>query len=176
VLTYKPTIGIVGALIIGQAAVQAGIVSPLLVIVVAVTALAAFTIPNYNLNLAVRLTRFVFLAAASVLGFYGIAILMCVFIVRLSVQKSFGVPMLSPIAPSQDSSPDVLTRGPVFLQNQRPNYMKTKRSWRQQPITRPWSSATRPDPDQGSQGSTAAGNQSRRSKGSTNGRKDGDKA
>ncbi len=143
-----PTIGIVGALIIGQAAVQAGIVSPLLVIVVATTALAAFTIPNYNLNLAVRLTRFVFLAAASVLGFYGIAILMCVFVVRLSIQKSFGVPMLSPVAPSQDSSPDVLTRGPVFLQNQRPTYMQTKRDWRQQPITRPWSSATRPEPKQ----------------------------
>ncbi len=139
-----PTIGIVGALIIGQAAVQAGIVSPLLVIVVATTALASFTIPNYNLNLAVRISRFIFLIAAAFLGFYGIAIFFCVALVRLSVQKSFGVPMLSPVAPSQDSSPDVIVKGPVFMHNQRPAYMQTLRSWRQQPITRPWSPDTIP--------------------------------
>lgn len=141
-----PTIGIVGALIIGQAAVQAGIVSPLLVIVVATTALAAFTIPNYNLSLAIRVTRFVFLIGAAVLGFYGIAILVCVYVVRLSMQRSFGVPLLAPVAPSMDSSPDVLMRGPVFSMNQRPTFLQTLRKWRQQPETRPWSASTRPKP------------------------------
>jgi len=139
-----PTIGIVGALIIGQAAVQAGVVSPLLVIVIATTALASFTIPNYNLNLAVRILRFVFLVAAAVLGFYGIALLLAAFIVRLSVTKSFGVPFLAPVAPSMDSAPDVLIRGHVFAMNQRPSYLQTQRSWRQQPVTRPWSKTTRP--------------------------------
>lgn len=139
-----PTIGIVGALIIGQAAVQAGIVSPLLVIVVATTALAAFTIPNYNLNLAVRLGRFIFLFGAAILGFYGMAILMCMYIVRLSVQKSFGVPLLAPVAPSMDTSPDVLIRGKVYQMNERPSYLQTLRQWRQSPITRPWSSDTKP--------------------------------
>ncbi|GMA63237.1 spore germination protein [Alicyclobacillus fastidiosus] len=137
-----PTIGIVGALIIGQAAVQAGIVSPLLVIVVATTALAGFAIPNYELSMAIRITRFLFLLAAAVLGFYGIAILCCVYAVRLSMQKSFGVPILSPIAPSKGSSRDVLLRGPVYTMNRRPVFLNPLRSWRQQPITRPWSSDT----------------------------------
>lgn len=139
-----PTIGIVGALIIGQAAVQAGVVSPLLVIVIATTALASFTIPNYNLNLAVRVLRFGFLFAAAILGFYGIALLLCIFVVRLSVTKSFGVPFLAPVAPSMDSAPDVLIRGHVYAMNQRPSFLQTQRSWRQQPVTRPWSPITRP--------------------------------
>ncbi|MFB5192296.1 spore germination protein [Alicyclobacillus fastidiosus] len=137
-----PTIGIVGALIIGQAAVQAGIVSPLLVIVVATTALAGFAIPNYELSMAIRITRFIFLLAGAVLGFYGIAILGCVYVVRLSMQKSFGVPILAPIAPSKGSSKDVLLRGPVYTMNRRPVFLNPLRSWRQQPITRPWSSDT----------------------------------
>lgn len=138
-----PTIGIVGALIIGQTAVQAGIVSPLLVIVIAVTALAGFTIPNYNLGFAVRIIRFVFLAAAAFFGFYGIGLLAAVVLVRLCVQKSFGVPLLAPIAPSMGSSPDVLMRGPAYLMNQRPTYLRTQRRWREDPITRPWSHATK---------------------------------
>lgn len=142
-----PTIGIVGALIIGQAAVQAGIVSPLLVIVVATTALASFTIPNYNLSLAVRVARFVFLIAGAFLGFYGIAILGIVYLVRLTVQKSFGVPLLAPVAPSMGGSPDVLVRGYVFQMNRRPDYLKPLKRWRQSPITRPWSAETRPVPN-----------------------------
>ncbi|WAH36576.1 spore germination protein [Alicyclobacillus dauci] len=134
-----PTIGIVGALIIGQAAVQAGIVSPLLVIIVATTALASFTIPNYNLSMAVRIMRFVFLVGAATLGFYGIAILLCVYVVRLTMLKSFGVPVMAPIAPNYKSSKDVLLRGPVFAMNKRPEFLHTLRSWRQQPVTRPWS-------------------------------------
>lgn len=138
-----PTIGIVGALIIGQAAVQAGIVSPLLVIVVATTALASFTIPNYDLSMGVRITRFIFLIASAIFGFYGIAILFCVYIVKLSMQKSFGVPILSPIAPATGSARDVLLRGPIYTMNKRPTFLHPLRSWRQQPITRPWSAATK---------------------------------
>lgn len=133
-----PTIGIVGALIIGQAAVQAGIVSPLLVIVVAVTALASFTIPNYNLSMGVRMCRFLFLGAAAVFGFYGLGLAIVVFITKLAMQKSFGVPFLAPVAPSMDSSTDVLLRGTAFSQNQRPSYLQTQKPWRQQPFTRPW--------------------------------------
>jgi spore germination protein KA len=137
-----PTIGIVGALIIGQAAVQAGIISPLLVIVVSATALASFTIPNYGLSMAIRITRFIFLIGAGFFGFYGIAILFCVYIVRLSMQKSFGVPLLAPLAPSSPSSRDVILRGPTFAMNKRPTFLQPLRSWRQQPMTRPWSAHT----------------------------------
>lgn len=138
-----PTIGIVGALIIGQAAVQAGIVSPMLVIIIATTALASFVIPTYNLNFGVRLARFGFLAVSAIFGFYGIALASSALIVNLTVQRSFGVPLLSPIAPSMKSSPDVLFRGASYAMNERPEYLKTQHSWRQQPYTRPWSPVTR---------------------------------
>ncbi|OFW78023.1 MAG: hypothetical protein A2201_05340 [Alicyclobacillus sp. RIFOXYA1_FULL_53_8] len=137
-----PTIGLVGALIIGQAAVQAGVVSPLLVIVIAVTALASFTVPNYNLSFTVRVSRFLFLVVAVMFGFYGMALLLTVIGVKLSVHKSFGVPFLSPVVPSSDSSPDVFVRGPSYRMNQRPAYLLTQQSWRQQPVTRPWSKGT----------------------------------
>ncbi|WP_067850798.1 spore germination protein [Alicyclobacillus mali (ex Roth et al. 2021)] len=144
-----PTIGIVGALIIGQSAVQAGIVSPLLVIVVATTALASFTVPNYELSMAVRILRFAFLIAGAVLGFYGIAILFVVYVVRLSMLKSFGVPFLSPVAPISGAARDVLVRGPIWGMNKRPAFLNTLRSWRQNPMTRPWSAATRREAGEG---------------------------
>jgi spore germination protein KA len=137
-----PTIGIVGALIIGQAAVQAGLVSPILVIVIAVTALASFTVPNYNLAFGIRVLRFAFLLGAALFGFYGLTLLFCAVLVRIAVQKSFGVPLLSPVAPSMDTSPDVLMRGPVFTMNERPSFLHTLKNWRQQPVTRPWSAST----------------------------------
>ncbi|QQE79600.1 spore germination protein [Alicyclobacillus sp. SO9] len=136
------TIGIVGALIIGQSAVQAGIVSPLLVIIVAVTALASFTIPNYNLTLAVRVLRFVFMFSAAFFGFYGIALLWTFMTVKLATQKSFGVPFLSPVAPASDASMDVFLRGPAYAMNQRPKFLFTQKRDRQQPVTRPWSPQT----------------------------------
>ena len=67
--TLGPTIGIVGALILGQAAVEANIVSPILVVIVAITGLASFTIPDVSLNIAVRMLRFIFLFFASFMGF-----------------------------------------------------------------------------------------------------------
>lgn len=139
-----PTIGIVGAIIIGQAAVQAGIVSPILVVVIATTALAAFAVPNYNLNFAVRLVRFIFMLAAAVFGFYGVGLLATILLAKLTVQRSFGVPLLAPVTPSMDASPDIVLRGPGYAMNQRPTYLQTLKDWRQQPVTRPWSSNTKP--------------------------------
>lgn len=139
-----PTIGIVGALIIGQAAVQAGIVSPLLVIVIATTSLASFAIPNYNLGMGVRILRFIFLLAAAVFGFYGMALMFWIVLARLSVQKSFGVPLLAPVSPSMGASRDVILRGPAYVMNERPTYLQPFKRWRQNPETRPWSVKTRP--------------------------------
>lgn len=138
-----PTIGIVGALIIGQAAVQAGLVSPILVIVVAITALASFTMPDYGLSYAIRIFRFLFLLAGAMFGFYAIALGMTVLVARLTVMRSFGVPILSPVAPSMDNEPNILFRGPAYAMNQRPAYLRTRKQWNQDPITRPWSPLTR---------------------------------
>lgn len=90
------TIGIVGGLVIGQAAVEAGIVSPLMVIVVSVTAIASFSVPSYNLAIGFRLVRFGFILVAGCLGLYGLILALLVLIIHLCGLKSFGVPILYP--------------------------------------------------------------------------------
>lgn len=133
-----PTIGIVGALVLGQAAVQAGIISPILVIVIAITALASFTIPNYSLSNSVRILRYIYLLAGSVLGFYGIALVFYVDVAHLSVQRSFGVPMLNPVAPTKKGAGDVIVRSPVFTQERRPAYLYPQKRKRQPERVRTW--------------------------------------
>ena len=68
------TIGIVGGLIIGQAAVEAGIVSPLMIIIVAVTTIATFVIPSYEYSAGFRIVKFGFFILAGFLGLYGITL------------------------------------------------------------------------------------------------------
>ena len=72
--TIGETIGIVGGLVIGDAAVQAGIVSPIMVIVVALNAIASFALPSYGIAIAFRILLFVFLFSASVFGLFGIVL------------------------------------------------------------------------------------------------------
>ncbi|MCC5912041.1 MAG: spore germination protein [Clostridiaceae bacterium] len=116
------TIGIVGGLVIGQAAVEAGIVGPLMVIVVAITAIASFAIPSYNLAIAVRLIRFGLLFSAAAFGLYGIMLAILVILIHLCSLKSFGMPYLSPfITFVQDSSDlkDTVVRVPHLAMNKR---------------------------------------------------------
>ncbi|WHH58586.1 spore germination protein [Petroclostridium sp. X23] len=118
--TLGPTISIVGALILGQAAVQAGIISPILIIVVALTGLASFAIPENSTNYMIRMARFAFLLSASFMGFYGIALLAVFCIGYLCSVKSFDVPFLSPLVPRFSSSRDMVFRAPAWKQWQRP--------------------------------------------------------
>lgn len=93
------TISIVGALVIGQAAVQAGIISAPLVIVVSLTGIASFLIPNPNLSQAVSLLRFPLLICAGTFGLYGFGAGLIAILIHLTNLRSFGVPYLSPVAP-----------------------------------------------------------------------------
>lgn len=115
-----PTIGIVGALILGQAAVMAGIISPLLIIVVAVTALGSFTIPDYNLSFTIRILRFGFLILSGLFGFYGITLGMMALLVHSVSLNSLGVPMFAPVAPKGRASKDIIWRRPAFTMVSRP--------------------------------------------------------
>jgi spore germination protein KA len=133
-----PTIGIVGALVLGQAAVAANIVSPLLVIIVALTGLGSFAIPNYGLIPPMRTFRFVFLLLAAFLGFYGLAVGIFMTIIHICGQKSFGVPTMSPISPFRPPSGDVVYRQPIWKQELRPLFMRPLFRRRQPAITRPW--------------------------------------
>ena len=99
------TLGIVGGLIIGQAAVDAHIVSPVVVILVALTALSAFTIPNELFASAFRMIKFYFIVAASVGGFVGLTAALLTVLVHLSGLKSFGVPYMMPFV-SAEMAPD----------------------------------------------------------------------
>ena len=73
-----PTIGIVGALILGQAAVQANIISPIVIIVIALSGLSSFIISDVSMNFAIRMTRFLLIFSAGFIGIYGItALFLC---------------------------------------------------------------------------------------------------
>lgn len=92
------TIGIVGGLIIGQAAVSAGIVSPVIVVVVAFTALSSFAIPNNELSSAFRILKYALLLLSYFLGFFGIVLGVLMIGLHLASLKSFSLPYLMPIA------------------------------------------------------------------------------
>ena len=93
------TVGIVGGIVIGQAAVEAGIVSNIMVIVVALTAIASFIIPNYDMGAAIRMLRFPMMFAASLFGFIGLAVGLMTLIAHFITLESLGTPYGSPIAP-----------------------------------------------------------------------------
>ncbi|MGZ4135219.1 MAG: spore germination protein [Tumebacillaceae bacterium] len=114
-------VSIVGALVIGQAAVEAEIVSAPLVIVVSITGIASFTIPRYNMAIGIRLLRFPMILLAGTLGLYGIALGMLGILLHLASMRSFGVPFLYPVAPlTLPNLKDVFLRAPWWMMNLRP--------------------------------------------------------
>lgn len=126
------TISIVGGLVIGQSVVEAGIVSPAVVIVVAFTAIASFVSPTYSLGIAARLLRFLLLLAASTLGFYGIGLVVLVLILHLSNIRSFGMPYIKPFAPFfLKDMKDTLVRAPHWMMRVRPEMLASKNKTRQ---------------------------------------------
>jgi spore germination protein KA len=132
------TIGIVGALILGQTAVAAKIVSPIMVIVIALTGLASYSIPDYRLASAFRLSRFIFVLLAMSMGLVGVACGLLLFIAMLCSVKSFGVPYLAPLAPKAVSGGDVILRSSTYNQRRRPDELNTKDEIRQKASSRFW--------------------------------------
>lgn len=121
------TIGIVGGLVIGEAAVQAGIVSPVMVIVIALTAIAAFTTPTFSLSISLRILRFGFMFAAAFLGLYGVILVYVMINIHLVNLKSFGVPYATPFAPTMlRDMKDLVLRAPRFMLMKRPEYLQTE--------------------------------------------------
>lgn len=121
------TIGIVGGLVIGEAAVQAGIVSPVMVIVIALTAIASFTTPTFSLGIALRILRFGFMLAAGLLGLYGVFLVYIMVNIHLVNLKSFGVPYTTPFAPTMlRDMKDLILRAPRLMLMKRPEYLQTE--------------------------------------------------
>ncbi|MCR1935614.1 spore germination protein [Clostridium tepidum] len=126
------TIGIVGGLIIGQAAVSAGIVSPIMIIIVSITTITSFTAPSYDVSSSFRIIRFLLIIVASFLGLYGIVLGLIVMLIHLVKLKSFGIPYLSPVVnPSISDFKDMYIRAPLRFFKKRPDYMKTRDKIRQ---------------------------------------------
>ncbi|MFZ3588747.1 spore germination protein [Bacillus sp. DJP31] len=132
------TVSIVGALVIGQAAVEAGLVSNVLVIVVAFTAIASFVSPIYNFSISTRLLRFVIIIAASIFGLFGVLLFLVLMVIHLTSLRSFGVSYLTPIAPliMEDQS-DVFIRFPYWANQKRPTYLQTEAPNRQMKTKKP---------------------------------------
>lgn len=109
------TIGIVGGLVIGDAIVSAGLVSNLMVIVVALTAISSYVVPSVELNTSIRMLRFPFMLLASLFGFFGIVIGVVVLLIHLINLSSLKQPYFAPIVPFQPKEIyKVFVRGPYF--------------------------------------------------------------
>ncbi len=116
-----PAISIVGALVLGQAAVEAGLISALVVIVVAITAISSFAITNYGMSNSIRLLRFVFIVLAAVLGLYGVSMGLIILVLHLCKLKSANVPYLTPVAPRvKGMNKDTFIRMPLWMLKKRP--------------------------------------------------------
>lgn len=120
-------ISIVGALVLGQAAIQAKIASPATVTVVAITAIANFTIPVFSAALSIRVLRFVLIIISGTLGIFGFLTALFVFLIHLCSLRSFGEPYLAPYAPMMpEDFKDSIFRLPVWAMSARPKSNRTK--------------------------------------------------
>ncbi|NJD02173.1 MAG: spore germination protein [Ruminiclostridium sp.] len=135
-----PAVSIVGGLVIGQGVVQAGIVSQTMVIVVALTGIASFAMPTFNLAVKIRFLRFPFMLLASTLGMYGIIMGILVMLIHMAGLRSFGVPYLSPFAPgSLKDLKDSIAIAPLWTMSKRPSFIqknnpsRMKKNIRQEP-------------------------------------------
>ncbi len=134
-----PTLGIIGALILGQAAVAANIVSPILIIVVAVTGIGSFAIPNFSLALSLRIVRFAYIALGAVAGFLGITTGIFIQGIIYAKAKSFGVPFLTPFGPkTAGAAQDDFLNLPIWKREERPDYLNTGKRRKQDSISRKW--------------------------------------
>ncbi len=131
--TIGQTISIIGALVVGQAAVQAKIISPVVVIIIALTGMAGFTMPNQDFSNALRVFRLLFVACATIAGLYGLTIGFLLLVYHLNTIETFGVPYFSPFVANdgRDIARDTIIRVPLRFMKKRPSDLKTTNKKRQ---------------------------------------------
>lgn len=122
-------LSIVGVLVIGQAAVSAGLASPITVVIVALTTIGSFATPAYNAAIALRMLRFPLIFLAGMFGLYGVMIGTILIINHLLFLESFGVPFMSPYIPGKWRDwKDTLVRAPLWWMRRRPSFLYTQDS------------------------------------------------
>ncbi|WP_145409450.1 spore germination protein [Paenibacillus xylanexedens] len=140
-------VSIVGALVIGQAATSAGLVSSPMVMVVAITGIASFLLPQYSAGIAIRLLRFPIMFLSGMFGLLGLMLGVIAIIIHLCSIRSLGVPYLQPLAPMKWSEMlDSFMRGPIWSNTKRPSLTGKKKTIRQSSFDRP---------DQGEEGASS---------------------
>jgi spore germination protein KA len=126
-------VSIVGALVIGQAAVEAGVVSAAMVIVVAITAISSFVIPTFNMAISIRILRFGLMGLAASFGLFGITVGLIAILLHMTSLRSFGIPYMDPFGPFIASGQkDMIFRVPIWGMFSRPRLMSQKNVTREQ--------------------------------------------
>lgn len=132
------TMSIVGALVLGEAAVSANIVSPISIIIIAITGLSSFAIPNSSLELHFRLLRFIFIVLGAAFGFLGISLGLFLYLTLLANYSSFGVPYLSPYVPLTKVNNNGFFLPPLWRREKRADDLNTKRRNKEANISMKW--------------------------------------
>ncbi len=133
------TLGIVGGLILGQAAVEARIVSPIMIIVVALTGICSFAVSDYSLGWTNRLLRLGFIILGAVNGFYLIAAGIFAYMAYLCAQKNFGIPFMAPLMnPTSGGGQGTLFVKPIWKKEYRPKFLKPQDERYEPDISRKW--------------------------------------
>lgn len=135
--TIGPTIGIIGAIIIGQAAVDASLVSPILIIIVAITGISSFAITDFSFSFHCRLLRFSYIILGYFFGLLGICLGLFVHLSVLCHLKSFGVPYLQPYIPVTKANIGLLL-SPAWKRENRADFLNVKRQKKQSKISMKW--------------------------------------
>lgn len=118
------SLGIVGGLILGQSAVSAGLVSPIIIIIVSVCGIASFAIPSYSLSFSFRISRFAYIFAGAYFGIIGIISIMSIHLALVLGTKSFGIPACVPFAPKTSKYPAFHAIFDTHSNVSPPEYMK----------------------------------------------------
>lgn len=126
-----PAISIVGTIVIGQAAVTAGLVSPLMVIIIALSAMTSFAAPDYSIMNAIRLLKFMLLFLTGAFGLFGFMMGINIIAIRVASTTSFGIPYTAPAAPFNMRDIMKFFFSNVMFEKERASYLKTKDKKRQ---------------------------------------------
>lgn len=132
------TIGIVGGLILGQAAVSANLISPLTIIVIAMTGISSFAIPDFSFSFGIRMIRVLLIFLAGCFGFVGMGLGIVAAVGLTCAQKNFGVGEFSPLSPKTKSHSFFVYAPPPWKKEFRPDEVNPARRRNQPHISRRW--------------------------------------
>lgn len=122
----------------GEAAVSAGLISSILLVIVAITGVASFAIPDYTFDFHLRYFRFIFILLSFISGFFGIGLGLFAYISLICSLRSFGVPYTTPFAPVIQSKGNRFMLPPIWKRENRPPYVSPKKEKEQEKYAMKW--------------------------------------